>query len=72
MKALLLVAGLALVGFGGYILARGLTYTKKDKVVDLGILKAEMQHEEPVPPWIGGVVAVAGAGLVLAGARRKA
>lgn len=48
------------------------TFTKKEKVLDIGPIEAVTQKEErvPVSPIIGLVVLVAGAGIVIASARK--
>ena len=66
-----IVFGAALILFGGYILARGLSYTTRTNVVDLGGVRVSADEKKPVPPWIGGVVALAGLGLVFTGGGRR-
>ena len=58
--------GVALIVLGLVALAyQGITYTTKEKVVDVGPLKVETKKERTIPlPPVVGVVAVA-AGLVL-------
>lgn len=63
-----IVLGCVLILGGGYILARGLSYTSKSDVVDLGGLRISAEERHPVPTWAGGLVAVAGLILVLSGA----
>lgn len=65
MKAL----GIALIIAG--ILAFALpyiTFTKKEKVLDIGPIEAvaEKQESVPVSPIVGGVLLLAGAGLIIA------
>lgn len=71
MRAGMLLLGIALVALGGYTLARGLTYKEKERVLDMGPLKVNTETEHPVPPWVGGLAALAGVGIVFAGARKK-
>lgn len=66
-----LVIGVVLILGGGFILARGLSYTTKKDVVDLGVVKVSTDEKKAIPPWIGGVVAVVGLGLVFAGGRKN-
>ena len=51
---------------------QGVSYTKKDKVVDLGPLKVETEKKEtiPLPPVLGVVAVVGGIVLVAVSARR--
>lgn len=72
MKPMVLI-GIVLVIIGLVALAwQGITYTTKEKVVDLGPLKVETQREKtiPLPPLAGGAAVVAGLVLVFLGSRR--
>jgi uncharacterized membrane protein len=72
MKAATLV-GIVLIVLGVVALAyQGITYTKREKVLDLGPIQAtkETRKTIPLPPVLGGVALVGGIALVLAGARR--
>jgi len=64
------VIGILLIALGGLILAGKLTYKTSEKVVDVGILKAEVHEKKSLPEWTGTVALVAGVGLLLYGARR--
>ena len=69
----LTVVGLVLIVLGLVALAyQGITYTSKEKVVDIGPLKVEATKERtiPLPPVLGGVAVAAGVILMIAGARR--
>ena len=73
MKPLALI-GIALIVLGILALAyQGITYTTKEKVVDLGPLKASVEKEKtlPLPPVLGGLAIAAGVFLVWVGARRS-
>ena len=65
------LAGAVLLLLGGFILARGLSYTSRTNVVDLGQVRVSTDEKKPVPPWIGGVAALAGIVLVLSGGSRR-
>jgi uncharacterized membrane protein len=72
MKALVVV-GVVLIVLGIIALAyQGFTYTTREKVIDLGPLKASVEKEKtvPVPPILGGLAVVAGVFFVWIGARR--
>ena len=73
MKALTIV-GVILIVLGIVALAyQGITYTTKEKVVDLGPLKVETEKEKtvPLPPLLGVLAVGAGVVLVVVGARRR-
>lgn len=63
---LLIIAGVAIFAY------QGITYTTREKKVDIGPLKitAEQEHTIPLPPILGGVAIVGGIALLLMG--RKA
>ena len=67
------IVGVLLIILGVVALAyQGITYTSKDKVVDLGPLKVEAKREKtiPLPPILGVVALVGGVVLVAVSARR--
>ena len=73
MKATTIV-GIVLIVLGVIALAyQGITYTKTEKVVDLGPLKVEAQREKtiPLPPVLGGVAVAAGVVLLIVGSRSR-
>lgn len=63
--------GAAMILVGGFILARGLSYTKRTDVVNLGAVRVTTDEKQAIPPWIGGVVALAGLALVFSGGSRN-
>jgi hypothetical protein len=65
------VVGAVLILAGGYILARGLSYTSKENVVDLGGLRISAEERHPVPTWAGGLLAIAGLVLVVSASSRR-
>ena len=72
MKASLILGVLLLVLGAAALAYQGISYTTKEKVVDLGPLKVEAEKEKtiPLPPVIGGVALAAGAVLLVMAARR--
>lgn len=65
--------GLILIILGIVALAYPkITYTDREKVVDLGPIQAtaETQKEIPISPIVGGIAIISGLVLVLAGGRR--
>jgi uncharacterized membrane protein len=70
----IMIVGIALIILGLAALAwQGITYTSKEKVVDIGPLKVEAERQKtiPVSPVVGGVTVAAGLVLVIVGARRS-
>jgi len=70
----LAMLGIVLIALGAVALAyQGITYTTKEKVVDLGPLKVEAQKEKtiPLPPILGGAAIVVGLVLLIANARGR-
>ena len=70
----LAMLGIVLIVLGAVALAyQGITYTTKEKVVDLGPLKVEAKKEKtiPLPPVLGGVAIVVGVVLLIASSRGR-
>jgi uncharacterized membrane protein len=64
------IVGIILIAIGIIALAYGgFTYTKREKVLDIGPIQAtaEKQHTVPFPPILGGICLVGGILLVFAG-----
>lgn len=73
MKPLAIV-GVVLIVLGIIALAyQGITYTTREKVIDLGPLKASVEKQKtiPLPPILGGLAVAAGVFLIWVGARRS-
>jgi uncharacterized membrane protein len=73
MKPISLV-GILLVVLGALALAyQGITYTHREKVLDIGPIHATKDTEEqiPLPPVLGGIALVGGIVLLVTGARQK-
>jgi hypothetical protein len=67
------IVGVILIVLGVVALAyQGITYTSKEKVVDLGPLKVEAKREKtiPLPPVLGGLALAGGIVLLIVGSRR--
>ena len=74
MKSPLMLIGIALIALGLIALAyQGITYTTREKVVDLGPIKitADMEKTVPLSPILGGLALVGGVVLVVAGSRSR-
>ncbi len=68
------VFGIVLIIIGVIALAyQGITYTTREKVLDIGPIQATKKTEKaiPLPPIIGGVVLAAGIVLLVTGVRRR-
>jgi hypothetical protein len=72
MKPIMLL-GVALIVIGVLALAyQGITYTTREKVIDLGPLQASVDKKKtiPLPPILGALALAAGAALVVVGNKR--
>ena len=72
MKAISII-GLILIIVGVIALAsEGITYTKTEKVLDIGPIQATQKHKKTIPisPIAGGAAVAAGVVLVIVGAKR--
>jgi uncharacterized membrane protein len=68
------ILGIMLIILGIFALAyQGITYTKREKVVDLGPLHATKDTTKtiPLPPILGGLALVGGIVLVAVGSRKE-
>jgi len=68
------IMGILLIVLGVLALAyQGITYTTREKVIDLGPIKATKETEKtiPLPPVLGGAALAGGVVLLIAGARSK-
>jgi uncharacterized membrane protein YidH (DUF202 family) len=67
------IVGIVLICIGLLALALPyVTFTKKEKVIDIGPLEAVAEKKEriPISPIVGAVVLIAGAGIVIASVRK--
>ncbi len=67
------IVGIVLIAIGVIALAYGgITYTREEKVLDIGPLEATAETREriPLPPVLGGIALVGGIALLAVGARR--
>jgi hypothetical protein len=73
MKPIMLL-GVVLIVLGVLALAyQGITYTTREKVVDLGPLKASVEKQKtiPLPPVLGALALASGIVLVFLGNKRS-
>ena len=69
----LAIVGVILIAAGAMgLFYRGIPYTSRDVVIDVGPLKATAETSKtwPVPPILGGLAIAGGVMLILVGARR--
>ena len=72
MKTPMLI-GIILIVIGIIALAyQGITYTTREKVVDIGPIQMSADKEKtiPLPPILGGIALVGGIVLVVAGSKK--
>ena len=64
---ILIIIGIISLVYGGF------TYTKREKVLELGPIQAteEKQHTIPFPPLLGGICLAGGIVLLLVGSRKS-
>jgi uncharacterized membrane protein len=68
------LVGIALIVLGIVAFAyQGITYTSREKVVDIGPLQASVDTQKTIPlsPILGGLVLVGGIALVVVGAKQS-
>jgi uncharacterized membrane protein len=68
------LVGIALILLGIVALAyQGITYTSREKVIDIGPLHATADTQKTIPlsPLLGGLVLVGGIVLVVVGAKKS-
>jgi hypothetical protein len=68
-----LVIAIVLIAIGVVSLAyQGITYTTREKVLEVGPIKATAEKEKtiPLPPILGGLALAGGVVLLVVGARR--
>ena len=68
------ILGIVIIAFGVFVLvSQGITYTKTEKVLDIGPVQATTHRQKtiPIPPVAGGLILAAGIVLVVAGTKRR-
>ena len=72
---LMTILGIILILLGAATLYyHGIPYTKKEEVLKMGSMRAQMETKETysIPPVVSGLVVVGGIVLLVAGLRKKA
>jgi hypothetical protein len=67
-----IVTGVLLLGLGAFLLLRGGSFTSRRDVLKVGDVKVTANERHAIPPWVGGAAVLAGAVLLVAGARKRA
>ena len=68
------IVGIVLIVVGVIALAYGgISYTKREKVLDIGPIEATTETREtiPLPPLLGGLALAGGVVLLIVGSRRR-
>lgn len=68
------ILGFVLIAVGVISLAiGGITYTKREKVLDIGPIQATADRQKtiPLPPLLGGLALAGGIVLVIAGSKKR-
>ena len=68
---ILVLLGVVLLAFGGFILVHGLNYPSERSTLKMGGFEASVEQQRSVPMWVGVVLLAAGVVLVGVGARRR-
>ncbi len=71
---MLKIVGIVLIVLGVIALATGgFSFTREEKVLDIGPIEARAEKREsvPLPPLLGGAALAGGVVLLIAGSRRK-
>lgn len=68
MGVVLIVLGVVALAYGG------ISYTRREKVVDIGPIEATAERREtiPLPPLLGGLALAGGVVLLIYGAKSRA
>lgn len=67
------IAGIVLIVIGVIALALGgISYTKREKIMDIGPIQASADREKtiPLPPLLGGLALAGGVVLLIAGSKK--
>lgn len=69
----IMVAGILLIVLGFFMIAyKGITYTKREKIAEIGPIEATKETHKTIPlsPIIGGLAIAGGIGLVVVGVKK--
>jgi drug/metabolite transporter (DMT)-like permease len=65
------IIGVALLAAGIFVLARGWSYTAQRGELEFGEFKASVVEKRSIPPWVGGIVILGGAVLMVSARFRR-
>jgi uncharacterized membrane protein YidH (DUF202 family) len=67
LAILLIVVGVAALAYGG------LSYTRREKIVDIGPIEATAERREtiPLPPIVGALAIAGGVAMLVMGGRKR-
>ena len=68
------IVGMLLIALGIVALIYGgISYTNREKVIDIGPIEASTETREtiPLPPILGALALIGGVALMIAGSRRR-
>lgn len=68
------ILGIVLIVLGIISIAyQGISYTKKEKIIDIGPIEATKEEKKtlPLPPLIGGLLVVGGIAVLVASSRKS-
>jgi hypothetical protein len=65
------ILGVVLLIVGAIIGLRGLKYTTNRSVLKVGEFEAKVEEDRVVPVWVGGVLVLAGLGIIAYSQARK-
>lgn len=66
-----LVAGIALLMLGLFLLVRGGTFTSREDVLSVGDLQITAEERQTIPSWVGIGALVAGVAVILVGMKKQ-
>jgi hypothetical protein len=66
------IIGLVLIGIGAFLLFKGGSFMHRENVLTMGDVHVTTNEKESIPPWVGGVVILAGAAFLVTGVRKRA
>ena len=69
MRVLQIVGAILILG-GLFVLIKSPSYSSEKSVLKIGDVEAKVSQERAIPPWLGGAAVVAGAVLLVVGARK--
>ncbi len=66
-----LIAGIALLMLGLFLLVRGGTFTSREDVLSVGDLQITAEERQTIPSWVGVGALVAGVAVILVGMKKR-